>query len=144
MSEAVTVERLERALALCAYIVVLDGPVAVPWFERLERELVAAQAREDTVSRAKALLETYSGPATRRAIEPPDSEQLAIQNLVIGNVELPRYVERHHRDGIFSFSFRIGRGARIPLPNDPTTSEFRAAYSAALVEAIAMEDDSDE
>jgi hypothetical protein len=32
----------------------------------------------------------------------------------------------------------------IPLPNDPTTPEFRAAYSAALVDAIAMENDSDE
>jgi hypothetical protein len=38
----------------------------------------------------------------------------------------------------------VDRGARIPLPNDPTTPEFRAAYSAALVDAIAMENDGDE
>jgi hypothetical protein len=41
MSEAVTIERLERGFALCAYRVGLDGPVAVPLFESLERELTA-------------------------------------------------------------------------------------------------------
>jgi hypothetical protein len=55
---------------------------------------------------------------------------------------IPRYVERDHRNG--NLSFRVDRGARIPLPKDPTTPEFRAAYSAALVEAIAMETDCDE
>lgn len=56
---------------------------------------------------------------------------------------LPRYVERNHRNG--NLSFRVYRGgARTPLPNDPTTPEFRAAYSTALVDAIAMENDSDE
>jgi hypothetical protein len=145
MSE-ITIERLERARALCAYLVVRDGPVAVPWFERLERELATMRQTQDTVERAKLLQESYGGPATRRAIEPPNSEQqllAQVQNLVIGNVELPRYVERSHRDGILSFSFCVGR-LRIQLPNDPTTLEFRAAYSAALVDAIAMENDSDE
>jgi hypothetical protein len=125
---------------------VRDGPVAVPIFERLERELATMRQTLDTVERAKRLQASYSGPATRRAIAPPDSEQqlAQIQNLVTGNVKLPPHVERTHRNGIFSFSFRVGRGARVPLPNDPTTSEFRAAYSAALVEAIAMENDSDE
>jgi hypothetical protein len=52
-------------------------------------------------------------------------------------IKLPRYVERNHQNG--NLSFRVDIGARIPLPNDPTTPEFRAAYSAALVEAIAME-----
>jgi hypothetical protein len=52
---------------------------------------------------------------------------------------LPRYVERN-RNGL---SFCVGRGARIPLPNDPTSPEFRAAYSAALVDAIAAEDDNE-
>jgi hypothetical protein len=55
MSE-VTVERLEHALALCAYLVVLDGPKAVPIFERIERELAAMRSNEATVVRAKALL----------------------------------------------------------------------------------------
>jgi hypothetical protein len=55
---------------------------------------------------------------------------------------LPRYVERNPCNG--SLSFRVGRGARTPLPNDPTTSEFHRAYNAALVDAIAAENDSDE
>ena len=53
---------------------------------------------------------------------------------------LPRYVERN-RNGL---SFCVGGGARIPLPNDPTSPEFRAAYNAALVGAIAAEGDGDE
>jgi hypothetical protein len=55
---------------------------------------------------------------------------------------LSRYVERNPRNG--KLSFRVDRGARTPLPNDPTTPEFRAAYSAALVDAIAAEDDGDD
>jgi hypothetical protein len=49
----VTIERLEPALALCAYLVVLDGPVIVPLFERLARELEALRASEDTMTGAK-------------------------------------------------------------------------------------------
>jgi hypothetical protein len=55
-SEPLTIERLERALALAAYLVILDGPVVVPLFERLERDLAAMRAEQDTVARAKALL----------------------------------------------------------------------------------------
>jgi hypothetical protein len=70
--QPVTVERLERALALCAYLVVLDGPVVVPLFERMERELAAMRAEQSTVLRAKALLESYRRPgAERRAIGAP-------------------------------------------------------------------------
>jgi hypothetical protein len=60
--EPVTIERLERAVALCAYLVVLDGPVAIPWFERVERELAAMRAEQSTVLRAKKLLESYRHP----------------------------------------------------------------------------------
>lgn len=56
---AVTIERLERALALAAYAVVLDGPVAAPIFDRLERELEAARSSHNSVARAHALLERY-------------------------------------------------------------------------------------
>ena len=70
MSE-VTIERMERALALCAYLVVLDGPVAIPWFERVERELAAKRAEQDTVERAKRLLESYGRMTERRAIAAP-------------------------------------------------------------------------
>jgi hypothetical protein len=135
MSEAVTVERLEAGLAFLAYLVVRDGPVVIPLFEKLERELEAMRETENTVERARHLL-------TRRAIEPPDSQLAHIQNLIAGNVELPRYVERTHRDGIFSFSFRAGHVC-IPLP-DPTTAGFRRAYSEALVTAIAQENDNEE
>jgi hypothetical protein len=71
MSEAVTIERLERGLALSAYLVVRHGPVAVPIFEGLERELATMRQTQDTVERAKRLQESYSGLTTRRAIEPP-------------------------------------------------------------------------
>lgn len=55
----VTIERLERALAIAAYVVTLDGPIAAPLFNRLERELATARAAGDTVARAKALIESY-------------------------------------------------------------------------------------
>lgn len=65
---AVTIERLERALALAAYVVMLDGPVAAPLFSRLERELAAARATDDTVARARALLESYRTTGGLKAI----------------------------------------------------------------------------
>lgn len=61
----VTIERLERALALAAYVVVLDGPVAAPLFNRLERELAKARASNDTMARARALIESYRPEGTR-------------------------------------------------------------------------------
>ena len=51
-----TIERIERALVLCAHLVVLDGPVVAPLFESLERDLAAMRSNEATVARAKALL----------------------------------------------------------------------------------------
>jgi hypothetical protein len=56
VSEPVTVERLERALALCAYLVVRHGPYLTPIFERLERELGALRAQQNAMDRAKKLL----------------------------------------------------------------------------------------
>jgi hypothetical protein len=49
---------------------------------------------------------------------------------------LPRYCERG-RDG--SLWFRVDRGPRVLLPSDPTTPEFHARYSVALVDAVAAE-----
>jgi hypothetical protein len=60
--EPVTIERLERALVTCARILVLDGPVVAPLFERLERELAAMRAQQDTIARAKRLLENLGSP----------------------------------------------------------------------------------
>ncbi|MBR0734433.1 hypothetical protein JQ595_37370 [Bradyrhizobium japonicum] len=37
----ITIERLERALVLAAYLVARDGAVAIPLFDRLKRELAA-------------------------------------------------------------------------------------------------------
>ncbi|NEU95657.1 hypothetical protein FNJ47_07400 [Bradyrhizobium sp. UFLA 03-164] len=63
MSEPVTVERLERALATCAYCITRHGAdYMVPIFQRLERELAAAREAQDAVGRAKRLLETYHSP----------------------------------------------------------------------------------
>jgi hypothetical protein len=52
MSE-VTIERLERGLALLAYIIERDGPVYAPLFEKLERELAAMRSNRNVVDRAK-------------------------------------------------------------------------------------------
>jgi hypothetical protein len=70
--EPLTIERLERAVALCAYLVMLDGPVVIPLFESLERDLALMKAEQNAVSRAKRLLESYRKPgAERRAIASP-------------------------------------------------------------------------
>jgi enterobacteria phage integrase len=45
---------------------------------------------------------------------------------------LPPYVERNHVKGHTYLSYRRGKGPRIRLPNDPTTSAFMEAYQAAL------------
>jgi hypothetical protein len=60
--EPVTIERLERAVALCAYLVVRDGPVVIPLFERMERDLAEMRGQQATVERAKALLESLGSP----------------------------------------------------------------------------------
>jgi hypothetical protein len=61
--EPVTIERLERALAFCAYLVVLDGPILAPLFESLERDLAAMRVQQGTVDRAKRLLESLATTA---------------------------------------------------------------------------------
>jgi hypothetical protein len=50
---------------------------------------------------------------------------------------MPRKFERHiehwrDRHGTMRYYFRKGKGARIPLPDNPDTEEFDAAYQAAL------------
>jgi hypothetical protein len=62
MSEPVTVARLERALALTAYLLVRDGPVVAPLLESLERDLAAMRRQANTVARAKRLLENLGSP----------------------------------------------------------------------------------
>jgi hypothetical protein len=57
--DVVTLDRLERALTLAAYLVSLDGDAAVPIFERLEREYAAARANQDAKERAQQMLQTF-------------------------------------------------------------------------------------
>lgn len=51
--------------------------------------------------------------------------------------KLPPNVERNHVKGHAYLSFRIGKGPRIRLPDDPTSQEFREAYAAAMTGEIA-------
>lgn len=46
---------------------------------------------------------------------------------------LPPHVERNHVKGKTYLSFRIGKGPRIRLPDDPTSEPFKAAYLDALL-----------
>jgi hypothetical protein len=69
MSDVITVERLERALALAAYIVELDGPKAIPLFEKLERDLELIRANQDTMVRAMRLLESLGLPMQRKLLD---------------------------------------------------------------------------
>lgn len=68
---AVTVERLERALAVVAYLIGLDGPKVVPLFERLERELAAMRQTEDAMGRARRMVESYSDQHPFLLLAPP-------------------------------------------------------------------------
>lgn len=56
-SKPITVDRIERALAVAAYVVVNHGDVYLPIFERLECELADAKRRADAVGRARAIVE---------------------------------------------------------------------------------------
>jgi hypothetical protein len=67
-NEPVTIARLERALAVISYCILRDGDVYAPYFHRLEREIAAMRASEDTVSRARRYLEAHAG---RLPAEPP-------------------------------------------------------------------------
>jgi hypothetical protein len=68
--DEVTIERLERAFALAAYLIELDGPQVVPLFQRLERELIAKKAEMAAMDRAKQLLESYrTQPAVAGMLE---------------------------------------------------------------------------
>jgi enterobacteria phage integrase len=50
--------------------------------------------------------------------------------------KLPPHVERNHVKGKTYLSFRIGKGPRVRLPNDPRSEEFQEAYRAALLGQI--------
>jgi enterobacteria phage integrase len=50
--------------------------------------------------------------------------------------KLPPHVERNPVKGKTYLSFRIGRGPRIRLPDDPRSEEFQEAYRAAVLGQI--------
>lgn len=67
----VTIERVERGLAVLAYIMTLDsGAKYALLFEKLEGELEAMRRQDGTVERAKRLLESY-GRHPRLSLAPP-------------------------------------------------------------------------
>jgi hypothetical protein len=66
-TEYVSLERLERALAVVAYIVLRHGAVYAPILERLEREVEVAR-RDDPMIRAKRILEGYTDAGGRNAM----------------------------------------------------------------------------
>jgi hypothetical protein len=52
--------------------------------------------------------------------------------------KLPPNVERNQVKGHTYLSFRLGKGPRIRLPGDPTSQEFREAYTAAMAGETAV------
>ena len=68
----ITPERIERALVLCAYIVMQDGTDAyLPILERLEAELVEARRVGSPRQRAERLLKAYTLDGGMNAIRRP-------------------------------------------------------------------------
>jgi len=55
--QPLTIERLEHAVMLLAYMIELDGPVHMPAYECLEQELQKLRHRETVRDRARQRLE---------------------------------------------------------------------------------------
>lgn len=55
----ITLERLERALALVSWMILEDGPAMAPYLERLEREIEQVRRQNDVVARARRYLTKY-------------------------------------------------------------------------------------
>jgi hypothetical protein len=47
---------LERALLFCARLVEADGPILIPLFESLERDLAVMRRDQDAMARARAMV----------------------------------------------------------------------------------------
>lgn len=62
--QPITIERVERALALVSWMMIEDGPAWTPYFERLERELATMRARDDAMSRARRYLDAQAAAAS--------------------------------------------------------------------------------
>lgn len=66
--DAITDERLERAFVFAAHLVSVYGEKVVPFFERLETEIIERRRRPDPMERARRLLEAHTLDVTRKAI----------------------------------------------------------------------------
>jgi hypothetical protein len=64
----VIIERIERALVVLAYFIELDGDVHVPMYEKFEAELAELKKKEDTKTRARNLLLSYTNAGGLKAI----------------------------------------------------------------------------
>ncbi|MCB5411891.1 hypothetical protein [Pseudogemmobacter faecipullorum] len=62
MSAHVTLAELQKMHRMAAALVVAD-PVYLPVFERIEQELAAYEAKDDAVSRARAISARYRAAA---------------------------------------------------------------------------------
>jgi hypothetical protein len=66
--QPLTIERLERVLVLCAYAIELDGPVHMPAYEAIERELQKMRDRKTVRDRARNLIASHTLDGGRKAI----------------------------------------------------------------------------
>ncbi len=66
--QPVTVERVERAMVLLAYMMELDGPVHMPAYERLEQDHQRLMNRETVRDRARKLIASHTLDGGRKAI----------------------------------------------------------------------------
>lgn len=65
-----TVERLRRAQVTIAYVVLRYGPAYAPLFDRIERELAAAERADTVANRARRILQDQCVELTVNAILP--------------------------------------------------------------------------
>jgi hypothetical protein len=80
MSEAVTIERLERGLAVLAYIISLDGPKAASLFEKLERELAAMRCFIKKTRARNRLNARLVSSITKHDVTPQAMARLAVRH----------------------------------------------------------------
>lgn len=66
--QPLTIERIERAMVLLAYMMELDGPVHMPAYECLEQELKKIRDRETVRDRARKLIASHTLDGGRKAI----------------------------------------------------------------------------
>jgi hypothetical protein len=59
----ITLERLERALAIVSFMILRDGPIYTRVMTRLEAEITALRAKDDVMSRARRNLEALQAAA---------------------------------------------------------------------------------